>query len=211
MMKKIVVFFAALVVALALNSALAEDYNPPTWRGDALTTYQRWEFSSDVLPSPPEADLFNTLEDPVLTVTDPATRLWMPEDSDGTTGVWKFEDTITIDIANFEDQNPLKIIWIQMTYSASGMPTIYADDPAGGRFFAQLMDQTPVAGTLYLNATWQITMEPNPPSETIVIQPRDCTTYVDEIVIDTICTVPEPMTVCLLGLGALALLRKRRP
>ena len=34
--------------------------------------------------------------------------------------------------------------------------------------------------------------------------------FVDQIVIDTIC-IPEPVTVCLLGLGALALLRKRRP
>lgn len=209
-MKKIVVFFAALVVALALNSALADDYNPPPWeRGSEGTTYQRWEFSVEDYAPGPEDDYQNQNGVPSLTVTDPATRLWLPTDLDGTTGVMKFEDLMTIEIANFNNQNPLKEIWIQLTYSASGMPIIYADDPGGGRFFAQLQDETPI-GDYYLHATWQITMEPNPDFETIVIQPRDCTTYVDEIVIDTIC-IPEPMTVCLLGLGALALLRKRRP
>ncbi|MHC4155417.1 MAG: hypothetical protein ACYST6_10920 [Planctomycetota bacterium] len=43
--------------------------------------------------------------------------------------------------------------------------------------------------------TYDITISPNPPSEVIVIQPNAC----------------EPVTVCFLGLGALALLRKRRP
>ena len=45
--------------------------------------------------------------------------------------------------------------------------------------------------------------------EEIWIRPAECTTYIDELVIDTIC-VPEPATIFLLGLGGMALLRKRR-
>ncbi|MHC4646467.1 MAG: PEP-CTERM sorting domain-containing protein [Planctomycetota bacterium] len=60
----------------------------------------------------------------------------------------------------------------------------------------------------YWNITYHIILEPNPASETIWVQPRDCTLYIDEIVVDTICT-PEPGTLLLLGLGGMVLLRRR--
>jgi hypothetical protein len=216
MMKKLALVFAALVVALAFNSAWAEDYYDPPWeRGSEGTTYQRWEFmDGGALPSAPELDLVNPLGVPTLMVTDDltgpgATGLWMPNDGVGRDGVWKFEDMIVIDILNFNQDNPRKEIWIQITYDAIGVPLVYADDPSGARFWGELVDETPT-GDNYLMATWHIIMQPNPDSETIYIQPRNCTTFVDEIVIDTIC-IPEPVTVCFLGLGALVLLRKRRP
>ena len=54
-----------------------------------------------------------------------------------------------------------------------------------------------------------ITIEPHPDLETIELRPNDCTMYIDQIIVDTIC-IPEPATICLFGFGGLAILKKRR-
>ena len=50
-----------------------------------------------------------------------------------------------------------------------------------------------------------LNIEPNPAFEIVRI---DGAVMVDEIVIDTIC-IPEPASLALLGLGGLALMRRR--
>ncbi|MHC4345719.1 MAG: hypothetical protein ACYSUP_13670, partial [Planctomycetota bacterium] len=69
MMKKLV--FAALVVALAFNSAWAEDLNPPQWRGQENTTYQQWEFGDNSFTPPPDyaSDPY-PLDPPVMVIPD---------------------------------------------------------------------------------------------------------------------------------------------
>jgi hypothetical protein len=127
------------------------------------------------------------------------------------TGVWKSEDWFEITIQNFEQANPLKEIWIQLTYKAEEYPDIYAEVPGvSGPHWATLIDEEPISGSDYMHQTWQILIEPNPASEVIYIMPGTCVGWVDQVVIDTICTVPEPTTIFLLGFGGLLLLRKRR-
>lgn len=208
-MRRIAVLCIIGVLALA-NVAVADDYNPPEWRGAENTTLAIWEFDSDLATVAPDSYV-NTEGTPMLTVEGsyPFTA-WLPEDY-GHSGVWKFEDFIRIDIPNFDNSNPLKEIWIQLTYAtdsiAQGFPPIILTQPGGSSPI--LVDQEAVDG-IYWHETYSITIEPNPDLETIYIQPRNCTFFIDEIVIDTICRVPEPTTICLLGLGGLALLRRRR-
>jgi hypothetical protein len=208
-MRRIAVLCIIGVLALA-NVAVADDYNPPEWRGSENTTFARWEFGSDLATVAPDSYV-NPEGTPMLTVEGsyPFTA-WLPEDY-GHSGVWKFEDFIRIDIPNITDNEPLKEIWIQLTYAADsigqGFPPTILTVPGGSTPI--LVDQEAVDG-IYWHETYSITLEPNPDFETIWIQPRNCTFYVDEIVIDTISHVPEPASILLLGLGGLSLLRRRR-
>ena len=116
-----------------------------------------------------------------------------------------------LDIPNTDNTDPetYKIVQLQMTYSVTGGPY------ANLRFFANggLSDYiVPVStvdlGNDWMSSVWEFTIEPNPEYELISLAPYECTMYIDEIVVDTIC-VPEPATLCLLAFGGFMLRRKR--
>lgn len=208
-MKKVPIFCVLLGTVLVLNPVWADDYNPPPWRGENNTTTQIWEFPTDTNPSDPDSYV-NPNGTANLTVTgDFPFTAWLADDK-GHQGVWKFEDFIKIDIANYVIQNPYKEIWIQLTFAADGgaglSPLINTVPTLTG--VPTLIDKQQV-DSYYWRATYSLIIEPNPDFESIYIQPRDCTMYLDELVIDTIC-VPEPTTICLISLGTLVLLRKRK-
>jgi hypothetical protein len=212
-MRRFAAFCVVLGLILIVNSAWAEDYNPPPWRDGDLTTRSVWEFTDgsfelvapDVFAANPGVSSLPTFS----IDNDPPSTVWVPSHQ-GATGVWRLESPgdITIDIENYDIHNPIKEIWIQMTYQAlgDGQPFIVTNP----MWSEEPTTSDPADNGNFLNLTFHLTLEPNPARETIWIQPLDCTLYIDEIVVDTICTVPEPATICLFGLGALALLRKRK-
>jgi hypothetical protein len=185
-MKKSVLICALMGVNFLFNTGWADDYNPPLWRGEPNTTYQRWEFSdSNSTPSPNE--VVNPLGDPTLTVVDEFS-LWLASDK-GHNGVWKFEHYTVVDIPNFDNSNPTKEVWIQITGSSddSSLPLVYAEPIAWST-----LNNLEQVDADYYHATYSIVIEPNPTSESIYIEARNCTLYVDEIVVDTICRSGSP-------------------
>lgn len=198
-----------LLASLATASATIINDAGPSWRGDAATTYQAWGFDND--NSPADLDInSNPFGFPTATITGidpplgppdfiPPNTYWKDTDN-GHQGVWRLygDSTMQLYIPNNPVPNDQKIIWIQMTYYASGYTG------AEPEFFTypsnvslNPLSKVQVDEHFYYHATWEITIEPNPDEEWIILQPRDCTLYIDEIVVDTIC-IPEPASLGLL-------------
>ena len=103
-----VVILAVVVAVLLCSSAWADDYNPPSWRGEDNTTFAEWGFADATNPSAPDAGWVNPFGAPTLEVMgDMPYTQWKADDL-GHQGVWKFEDYIQIEIPNYDTENPMK-------------------------------------------------------------------------------------------------------
>jgi hypothetical protein len=195
-----------LIIGAVVGSALADDLYPPPWRGLPGSTYQQWEFSTNANPAAPTY-VNNPYGTPSAMVLGnfPYTR-WKNTDY-GHQGVWQFEDFMVFMLPNADIQNPVKYIWVQVTYSADGGadPMLFTIPPDVG--VVQTVNKTQL-DAYYWHGTYLLTIEPNPVSEQLWLEPRDCTIYVDQVVIDTIC-IPEPSVFALMALGGILSLRRR--
>lgn len=120
-------------------------------------------------------------------------------------------------IANWIDDEPLKIVWMQMTYEPG--PTglspftefIIPTDPEPITRVEQIsMTDGPISGDAlgrwHKLEVWEI--EPNPDFESIqIIVPEGVT--VGQVVIDTISTVPEPTGLAMITVVGLLFARRR--
>jgi hypothetical protein len=203
---------AITVLCLVSLPALADDILTPPWdRGADGTTFARWEFSTpDPNPIPDEEiNPYGPAEASVWTgVGQGWFDMW-----GGRQGVWPLSGAAEIMIPNRPEPYPWKDIWVQITWAAQvpGAVPLPGELVWGG--IAELVQEQPLEPTMelppvgetWMHSTYLIHLEPNPDHEIIRI---DGSIMIDELVIDTIC-IPEPMTLGMLALGALALRRRR--
>ena len=219
----------ALLACFVACSVHADDIVIPTWRGDEGSTVQSWDFLTSGVYN------FMTMRyeydapdgEPTLNPYDVATmEVWPGLKMGGyaaewgdRTGVWDSTMEFEAEIPNSRIPNPYKEIWVQITWAADLFSVGYPPsvsvivDPCYTVSDAELIEQidlgptgepdtTPWYLSVYRIYAWE-----NPPLETVQITGP---ISVDQIVIDTICTVPEPATLSLLGLGGVAILLRWR-
>lgn len=206
MRRLLFLFVGVLAVGLiAPGVALGDDLNPPPWRGDPGSTFGKWEFSTND-PNPlPEPGYLYPWGLPTTSVVPGLLQNWMPE-WEGRIGVWPLSGEIVTDIPNRPLPLPYKDIWIQLTWAQQAPNTWPAVSELRFGVPATLVQELPLPGGVWFHSTYLIHLEPNPDWERILITGA---VNVDEMVIDTIC-VPEPTTLGLLVIGAIALFHRRR-
>jgi hypothetical protein len=217
MMKKLVfVAFASLLSVLSSGVFAALDLYPAPFRtvplGIVPTTYQSWDFSTSTNPTGPDVS-YNSYGEAEATIMGDfwdetfwySTLTGYP----GHQGIWGFEWEIQVNIPNSTTPNPYKQVWLQTTYTASNAPNIFIlpEGNPGAYAFMDLVDNVALGDGWY-HAVYSAIVMPNPSYELGIVRPADCTLYVDDLIIETICT-PEPATLLLIGFGA-AMLRKKR-
>lgn len=222
-MKKTFILVVAVLAAAftSVVSATIINDTAPTWRGQPNTTYQAWGFdTAAATPAVLEAGCDNDYGTPSLTINGvstgfPPVTYWKNTDN-GHQGVWRMygDSYAQIFLPNVPVINDQKIVQLQITYYASGYtgadPELFVfSSPAYTNLVVNQISKVQLDEHYYYHAIWEIVIEPNPYEETLYILPRDCTIYIDEIIVDTIC-IPEPATIAVLTLGGLLLRKKNK-
>ena len=216
-----------LMVFFTGSLALADDYWIPEWRGQPGTTWAVWDNWINY-PGPMPADASDAnpagLAAPYA-MADPASAFlmdsWTDSLGDNRWNVMHIigDDELMFHLDNYDRDWPEKLVWIQITYDSDQAWPMAFNVVAGydGITFpfhvpANLVAITEPPG--WVTAAYEFSFEPNPAWEEIYLKfefhanPTP-SAYVDQVVIDTWC-IPEPLTLCLLTLGSLAALIRRR-
>ncbi|MHC4186192.1 MAG: PEP-CTERM sorting domain-containing protein, partial [Planctomycetota bacterium] len=119
---------------------------------------------------------------------------------DGHEGVWPLSGEIDVYLPNYQELQPKKEIWIQLTWKPTDVDFFLPNEPLIGVAPFESMEmsrQDSVGQDGWVSSLFMIDIWPNPSEEWISIKGD---IMVDDLTIDTYC-IPEPVTILLLGVG----------
>ncbi len=194
----------AVVAAVLMSAiAMADDFDPPAWRGLPGTTFQEWTFSTappdPPTNIPPDEGSDNPFGQPVYSSIGGA-NIWVGQHL-GRDGVWRLSDPsrLEFDTPNLslllgQDQ---KAMSVQVTHDFNGVPEITIP----GFVLIEIVTQPVPPPPGQENPDWFhtkavfLTTDGCPSQEVVTIKPPGeavPVTYVDQVVIDTYCMGCSP-------------------
>ncbi|MFO0861104.1 MAG: hypothetical protein U0570_11140 [Phycisphaerales bacterium] len=201
-----------VAIACVTAPAMADDLNPPSWRGQPDSTFQEWTFQPNATSGPANPGYVNPNGVPTMSASDGGT-FWT-ESFGNRIGVWGLTNgSLNFRVPNDNDQDAIaKFIWIQVTWFGQ-VPPLVSGVSSTDHDFSPLGDpQTIQLADGWMHTTWQFSLKECPAFEDIFVSGATLTgapIYIDQVVIDTICIVPAPGA-CGLGLAGLVLAARRR-
>lgn len=204
---------AALCVAMLCGVALADDLNPPPWRGQPGSTFQHWTFGPNAPSGAPDGGLNNPNGVPTMTPSDGG--VFYEPVSAARTGVWGVNSGgLNFRIPNDDDPDAiLKYIWIQVTWLGPALPEIVGASSTQQPFTLLGPPTVQPLPDGWNHSTWVFTIKECPPFEIFRIFnpiPTGTTLLIDQVVVDTICIIPSPGATAFLVPGLLLAARRRR-
>ncbi|MBL8877281.1 MAG: hypothetical protein JNM86_15935 [Phycisphaerae bacterium] len=192
----------ASVAGFCASFAVADDLNPPPWRGQPDSTFQHWGFLPNTPQGAPDSGLNNPNGVPIMTPSDGGA--FYEAQVGNRIGVWGLTSgDLRFHIPNDNEPDAIeKFIWIQVTWQGQLLPGLSG---VSSTDHAMKLVNDPSTATLpdgWHHTTWLFRLDECPDFEIVFLtntNPTGATLLIDQVVIDTICIVPAP------GIGGLAL------
>ena len=219
-MRKTVNLLMVLLVLMVTN-VMADDFNPPAWRGGPLSVEVEWDFETTPQGAGGlDPDSFNAVGGSngetlwgYYTHIDYAGEYVSDPDGQGPKGGGYAFSGFVIHLDNWIDNELYKDIRVQLTgYMSNGGEAKSLIDPynLGLDMSASPMNDWGVTGSYYAYdastdityASFDFRIWPNPDNEDIWFNTVPQGVVIDQVYVDTI-SIPEPASLCLLGLGGL--------
>ena len=198
------------ILALLLVCAVCSIVSAITITPDS--TDQKWDFDTDANPAIPEY-LYNPYGNVEAAITYAGTIGEIPSWSDGVWSGTSIKFTTTIPNTRNTDPESYKDIVVEIGFQGNiSLATITAWGDAFSRTKRETSAYQDNSGQVWTLVRDYYVIKPNPTEEEICYALSDFfggEQKLDYVSIYTVC-IPEPATVCLLGLGALALVVSRR-
>jgi len=200
-----VVFATIIGIVFSCSSVFGDDLNPPSYRGSPLSVSAEWQLLAGTTSL--SLTNYNSVDD-----SDPSTYLYPIQPTvfmDPAVGNYDFR------LPNFVDELPIKYLRLQLTWTGTTQPPISLLSngwdgtnliPGVVTFVSSpLVFTQPDGGYQYFD----IEFRPNPDYELVSVHlPPDG--LLTQVVIDTVSTVPEPVTLGLMALGGMGIIRRKK-
>lgn len=222
---------ALLLLAMTGVPAVADDVEPPDYRGEPLSVFSEYDpvveieqgqvlsdpFASFPITLDPSSTAFDWVDDddPTTTLSELVAEMTAAPGTGPTGG-----NVYRIMQPNVIDQLPLKKLRVQMTW-VSPSPTGPGDVPSidiTGLDPSGAVSVAPVGSfnaAIFSGGVWggievfDYELRPNPDQETITITTAREDIFIDQVVVDSQSLVPEPSSLGLLLLAAGLMITRR--
>jgi len=201
--------YLSCIIAVFITSVASASVEPQC---TGAGTLQTWTFDTLTNPTLPEIfdNQFGTPIAELCTTQNPPDLFGWMDITYGRQGVWSGDPlNIKLTIPNQPIPNAYKEIWLEMDFQQNLESIKVTPSPVCCSIVEEIFrDISPVDSFWSkLIIGWRI--EPNPNEETICISIAGTGGLVDYITVET-CCVPEPVTIALLGMGALVLFVRQK-
>ena len=130
----------AVAAASLAAGTFADDFSPPSWRGQSLTTAQEWEFQNATNPTFPDGNsvsgIYGNGMGGQLPYASFNNMSWETGDGDGQWFPNSSAGQIFLNIPDWIDLEPIKYVYIQIAWDGPQPPIILGvsgfDNVAGG-------------------------------------------------------------------------------